>query len=111
KVVLSNDRNYGLNMSIATTCDASAFFCRHKVLFADVYAKMVGLNLMKQIAYSTRINAIPEMIRQAAASELDPKKDSGSLQDEFNKALRAVDYDFSGLDSNCLPCSSRGRIN
>lgn len=109
-VVINNDRNYGLNLSIYVTCDTSYFFCKHKLLFADAYAKLVGVNLMKQIAYSTRINAIPEMTRATAGSELDPKKDSGSLMDEFNKALKAVNYDFSGLDSDCLPCSSRGRI-
>lgn len=110
KVNYHNDRNFGLNFAISIKCDVSEFFCKHKVLFADAYAKLVGVNLMKQIAYSTRINFIPELTRAGAAGELDPTKGSGSLLSDFNKALQAVDYDFSGFDRDCLPCSTRSSV-
>lgn len=109
-IVVADDRNYGINLDLTVSCNVSNFFCKQSSLFSDAYVKLVGVNLMKEIAASLRINAIPEMARQTAAAELDPKKGSGSLVDDFNRSLAALDYDFTGFDNDCLPCNTRGKI-
>lgn len=111
EIVYTNDRNYGLNFAITVKCDVTEFFCKHKLIFADLYAKQVAVNLLRTMAYTTRINAVPEIARQTALAELDPKKGSGSLLDDLTKAYEAVDFDTQGYDSECLPCSTKGKIS
>lgn len=107
KISYSTDTNYGLNFSITALCDMTAFFCKNKMLFADALAMQTCLDLLQEIAFNTRINYTSDKIKATAAAELDPDPKSGSFRALFVKSIMALDLDFSGFDSSCLPCNTR----
>jgi hypothetical protein len=104
------DTNWGFNLAFSVQCDVSQFICANAGVFADAYAKQVGLKCLEQIANSTRMNGVAMTTKQLAATELDPKTSSGSLRAYLNDAIAAVDWDISGFDINCIPCSTKGKL-
>lgn len=106
----TNDTNWGLNLSISVRCEVSNFICNNATLFADAYVKMIAIKCAEVMANSTRINGISSTVKGLAASELDPKKGSGSLRDQYNQCMDALDFDVSGFDENCLACNDKGKI-
>ncbi len=109
-ILYTNNTNWGINLSITTVCDLTAFFCSNKLSFVDALAQQITLNIINKIAYSTRINSISDKTKGLAMADLDIESPSSFINYEYKKALEALNVDFSGFDSECLPCRRNSGI-
>lgn len=99
------DSNWGLNLQLSATCDLSAYFCRHKELFATCLQKQLAVDLLTLMANSTRNNGISQQTRSLALLELNNRPDQPGLLTQLATALAALDVDLSGVSRPCLPCA------
>jgi len=104
-------QNFGINLSLTVLCDLTEFFCTNSAIFADCLTMQICLDILQQIAFNTRMNAISDKTKALAMADLDINLKSGSFKAEYIKMLMALDYDFSGFDSTCLPCNTRKGIS
>jgi len=111
KIVDVSSNNWGINLNITAVCDLTSFFTRNKRAFTDALAKQIELNIFTKIAYSTRINSISDKTKGLAMADLDATSESSYLNAEYKPALKALSVDFSGFDSNCLPCQHNKGIH
>jgi hypothetical protein len=103
KIVYDYQGNNGLNIAISVYCDLSDFFINNKIMFADALAYQIAIKLLGQIAYSTRMSAIPDKTKALAMADLSIK-DEDSLVNKYKEELKGLELDFSGLSSACMPC-------
>ncbi len=102
RVVSSPGHNYGLNLQLSVSCDMTPFFSQHKLHFADALAQKIALKILQQTAYTTRINVVPDKTRALAMADL-ATSDEDSFASQYQKELKALAVDFSGLNSQCMP--------
>lgn len=109
KIQYAPTKNYGLNFDITVACDVTGFFCRERSLFTDAIIKQVTVDVLKSIAYSTRNNVIAKETRDLALYALQ-NKENNTLGEEkkLEMSIRALSFDFTSLNSDCLPCEDRG---
>lgn len=111
RVQWGGDGNYGLNLAVSVECDMTEFFGVHKMQFAQALAMKICLKLLAVIAYSTRMTAVEDKTRALAFSDLS-EKDTDSFLNQYKNELKALSVDFSGMSSDCMPCTNkRGVIN
>lgn len=98
--------NWGMNLNFSVKCDLTNIFCSQKEIFADAIYKQTAVDLLELIAYSVRNNAIAEKTRSLALFALD-NRENGSVgaRKELQNAINALSFDFSDLNSSCLPCN------
>lgn len=106
----TNNTNWGINLSVTTICDLTQFFCSNRLSFVDALSQQIALNMINVIAYSTRINSISDKTKGLAMADLDVDSKSSFVNFEYQKALDALNVDFSGFDSDCLPCRRNSGI-
>lgn len=112
KMAKHYDTNFGINMELAVQCDLTDFFCKNKDMFVDVTMKSLAVDLLQEIAFSTRNNVISKETRIKAMYELDNRENNSlGKKAEYEKAVKAVDVDLSDLNSVCLPCLDRWAPN
>jgi hypothetical protein len=98
--------NYGLNLDLTTACDITDFLCREKRLFTDAIIKQVGVDVLNEIAYNTRNNVLSRETRELAAYALNEKENSDALPKKLQKAIDALNFDFTDLGDLCFPCNN-----
>jgi len=104
--------NFGLNLKISVYCDLTQLICENKAMIAEAYAQHIALDLINQIAFNTRLGGISDKTKNLAMIELDPKAESGSFYVKYQKSMQALNLDFAGTSSVCLPCSDESlKIN
>lgn len=101
--------NYGINLGITVGCDLTPFFIQHKEEFADGLTSRIIVNILNEIAFNTRSNAISDKIKKLALADLDPNKKSGSFYSQYLAQLQALNINFSGFNASCLPVHDNGR--
>jgi hypothetical protein len=102
KVEYDVQQNWGLNLSLSVACDMTDFFSLNKMIFADALAMQIAIRLLGVIAYTTRLTAIADQTKALAMADLDYSNKS-SFAYGFNQELKALQIDFSGLSSQCMP--------
>lgn len=102
-------KNYGLNLDLSVRCDVTDFFCRERSLFTDAIIKQVTVDVLENIAYSTRNNVIAKETRDSAMFELNSRKPSAVTR--LDNAIKAISFDLSDLNESCLPCNNKGGIS
>lgn len=109
KVVHTPNNNYGMNFYLTVQCDLSSFVCGNKAVFDNAIALQVGVDVLQEIGNSVRVNGITEQTRKLALFALDNRDNyTPGLTQQLDKAIKALDFDMSGL-GECLPCKeSRG---
>lgn len=105
--------NYGLNLDINAQCDYTALILEQKNLFADLIAKQVAADLLRELAFNptARINRHEANIdRESLLYEVDGDSRGyrpGGIRKQLEDAIEAIQLDATGLDSACLPCRRR----
>lgn len=103
--------NFGINLAFTTECDVTDFIVRSERVLSDAVAKAAGVALLKAIAFSTQNKGLTNQIKDLARYELDNKENSTpGLAQQYEMALDALNFDFSGLNSACLPCIKRKKV-
>lgn len=109
KVVFDAANNWGLNLALSAACDMTELFLLHKEFFADALAMQICIKILSQIAYTTRMNAIAAETKAVAMADIDAgEKDS--FLNRFFSELEAVNLDFSGFNSACMPTTIKNSV-
>lgn len=109
KEILVEDYNWGLNLQMSIQCDVSSWICKNSTVLTDALAKQITVDLLNEMAYSLRDNHKKEKIAGLAAVALDNQENG--MEGEAKKlrnAIKALSFDFSGMNSVCLPCNNEG---
>lgn len=108
------DNNYGLNLEVTVSCDITDFIVEQRMMFQDVIAKQVAVDMLREFAYNSNvrtnrhsINASRLDILYEADGDSSSMKKSG-LSYQLDMAFKAIKLSTSGIDRVCLPCRNNG---
>ena len=108
------DNNYGLNLEVTVSCDITDFIIEQRMMFQDVIAKQVAVDMLREFAYNSNVRTNRHSIN---ASRLDilyeVDGDSSSMKKsglsyQLDMAFKAIKLSTSGIDRVCLPCRNNG---
>lgn len=108
------DNNYGLNLEITVSCDITDFIIDQRMLFQDVIAKQVAVDMLREFAYNANVRTNRHSIN---ASRLDilyeVDGDSSSMKKsglgyQLDMAFNAIKLSTEGINRVCLPCKNNG---
>lgn len=108
------DNNYGLNLEVTVSCDITDFIVEQRMMFQDVIAKQVAVDMLHEFAYNSNVRTNRHSIN---ASRLDilyeVDGDSSSMKKsglsyQLDMAFKAIKLSTSGIDRACLPCRNNG---
>nr|DAF30302.1 MAG TPA: hypothetical protein [Caudoviricetes sp.] len=108
------DNNYGLNLEVTVSCDITDFIVEQRMMFQDVIAKQVAVDMLREFAYNSNVRTNRHSIN---ASRLDilyeVDGDSSSMKKsglsyQLDIAFKAIKLSTSGIDRVCLPCKNNG---
>lgn len=108
------DNNYGLNLEVTVSCDITDFIIEQRMMFQDVIAKQVAVDMLREFAYNSNVRTNRHSIN---ASRLDilyeVDGDSSSMKKsglsyQLDMAFKAIKLSTSGIDRVCLPCRNKG---
>lgn len=108
------NNNYGLNLEITISCDITDFIIEQRMLFQDVIAKQVAVDMLREFAYNANvrtnrhsINASrPDILYEIDGDSSSMKKSGLSYQ--LDMAFKAIKLSTEGIDRVCLPCKNNG---
>jgi hypothetical protein len=103
--------NFGLNLDLTVGCDITDTLCRERRLLTDAILKQVAVDVLLEIAYSTRNNVIAKEVRDLAIYALEDQDKNIGLKSQLEKAIKAVSFDFSDLSDICLPCENNNGLS
>lgn len=108
------DNNYGLNLELTISCDITDFIIEQRMLFQDIIAKQVAIDMLREFAYNANVRTNRHSIN---ASRLDilyeVDGDSSSMKKsglsyQLDMAFKAIKLSTEGIDRICLPCKNNG---
>lgn len=108
------DNNYGLNLEVTVSCDITDFIVEQRMMFQDVIAKQVAIDMLREFVYNSNVRTNRHSIN---ASRLDilyeVDGDSSSMKKsglsyQLDIAFKAIKLSTSGIDRVCLPCKNNG---
>lgn len=108
------DNNYGLNLEVTVSCDITNFIVEQRMMFQDVIAKQVAVDMLREFAYNANVRTNRHSIN---ASRLDilyeVDGDSSSMKKsglsyQLDMAFKAIKLSTEGIDRVCLPCKNNG---
>lgn len=108
------NNNYGLNLEITISCDITNFIIEQRMLFQDIIAKQVAVDMLREFAYNANvrtnrhsINASrPDILYEIDGDSSSMKKSGLSYQ--LDMAFKAIKLSTEGIDRVCLPCKNNG---
>lgn len=108
------DNNYGLNLEVTVSCDFTDFILEQKMMFVDIIAKQVAVDMLREFAYNANVRTNRHSVN---ASRLDilyeidgdsaSMKKSG-LNYQLDMAFKAIKLSTEGIDRICMPCKNNG---
>lgn len=100
-------RNYGLNLQFTSKCDLTPLLIQQEELLAQVKSLQMAMLILKAMAFNTRgSNERANQVKRMAKAEIYTENGvSGKVVDRLNTAVKALDFDLSGLSTECLPCN------
>lgn len=108
------DNNYGINLEVTVSCDITDFIIEQRMLFQDVIAKQVAIDMLREFAYNANvrtnrhsINASRPDILYEIDGDSSSMKQSG-LSYQLDMAFKAIKLSTEGIDRVCLPCKNNG---
>lgn len=99
--------NFGLNLDLTVRCDISDFICQERTVFTDAVYYSVAKNLIRMIAFNVRENDVSKQVKQEALVELE--REFG-ISTSVKRAMKALSFDFSDLNTACLPCNQQAGV-
>lgn len=101
--------NFGLNMGVTVQCDISDYLCEQKLVLADLIGKQVAVDILNDMKHSTRLNRLANVSQNMIIRDLEGDRETHELglAQRLDKSIKAVDFDFSKIDSPCLPCNKK----
>jgi len=110
----TNETNFGLNFDFNVVCDPTEVIVEQSLLFAQCLYYRMGLNMLRDMAYNakTRVNRNTknmEWNKNEILFEIEGNPDGhrNGLRYEYDKMLKELNIDLSGMDGMCLGCGKR----
>jgi len=105
----SADESFGINLKFTVKCDLTDFFIQNRFTFKNLLAlKMVSI-LLNDMKFSQQINAIEENIKMMIIRDLEGDVDTKltNIPTQYQKELKAVSFNISGMNPKCLGCTDQ----
>lgn len=108
------DNNYGLNLELTIGCDITDFIVEQRMLFQDVIAKQVAVDMLREFAYNANVRTNRHSVNASRLDilyELDGDSSSmkqSGLNYQLDMAFKAIKLNTEGIDRVCLPCKNNG---
>lgn len=108
------NNNYGLNLEVTISCDITDFIIEQRVMFQDIIAKQVAIDMLKEFAYNANVRTNRHSINASRLDilyELDGDSSSmkkSGLNYQLDLAFKAINISTQGIDRVCLPCKNNG---
>lgn len=108
------DNNYGINLEVTVSCDITDFIIEQRMLFQDVIAKQVAVDMLKEFAYNSNVRTNRHSINASRLDilyEIDGDSSSmkkSGLSHQLDLAFKAINLSTQGIDRVCLPCKNNG---
>lgn len=108
------DNNYGLNLEITVSCDITDFIIEQRMMFQDVIAKQVAVDMLREFAYNPNVRTNRHSVNASRLDilyEIDGDSSSmkkSGLSYQLDIAFKAIKLSTSGIDRVCLPCKNNG---
>lgn len=108
------DNNYGLNLEVTVSCDITDFIIEQRMMFQDVIAKQVAVDMLREFAYNSNVRTNRHSINASRLDilyEIDGDSSSmkkSGLSYQLDMAFKAIKLSTSGIDRVCLPCRNNG---
>ena len=101
--------NFGLNFGVTVQCDISQYLCEQKMILTDLIGKQVAVDILNDMKHSTRLNRIANVSQNMIIRDLEGDRETfePGLSKRLSDSVKAVDFDFSKIDSPCLPCNKK----
>lgn len=109
KEIYVDDYNWGINLQISVQCDVTSWFCQNRDVMTSALVQQLTVDLLQEMTYSLRDNQKRERVAGLAAVALD-NQENGQYGEakKLEKTIEALSFDFSGMNSVCLPCGTKG---
>lgn len=108
------DTNFGINLDLTISCDITEFIIEQRILFADVIAKQLAVDMLREFAFNANartnrhsINASRLDILYEIDGDQSSMKNSG-LSNQLEQAYKAIELTTEGIDRVCMPCVNHG---
>ena len=108
------DNNYGLNLELTIGCDITDFIIEQRMLFQDIIAKQVAVDMLREFAYNANVRTNRHSINASRLDilyEIDGDSSSmkkSGLSYQLDMAFKAIKLSTEGIDRVCLPCKNNG---
>ena len=112
--IYTYDNNYGINLDVSINCDITDFIIDQKMLFQDIIAKQVAIDMLREFAYNANVRTNRNSINASRVDILyEIDGDSSSLKKsglsyQLDLAFKAVELSTEGIDRVCMPCKNNG---
>ena len=105
--------NFGFNFGVTIQCDISEYLCEQKLILTDLIGKQVAVDILNDMKHSTRLNRIANVSQNMIIRDLEGDRETfePGLAKRLSDSIKAVDFDFSKIDSPCLPCNKKFGVN
>lgn len=104
------DLNFGLNLAISFRCDMSDLFIREKDSFIPALAAQLKVILLEAISMTVRNNQQADQVQVLAYNKLHDWDDPENPKIALRRAIKNLDFEFSGLNSICLAVNKKSGI-
>lgn len=117
KINFGENKNYGLNFNIQTTCDITDFLVNNKSLFAPTLQVRYAIELLRYIDMSPiRKNVVTDTMKNEAFTAIHGSISENNyikvrgLSHDYREYLDGLNLDTSMLDPICLASTSKGIV-
>ena len=114
KNIYTYDSNYGLNLEVTVNCDLTDFVIEQRMLFQDVIAKQLAVDMLREFAYNANVRTNRHSVNASRIDilyEIDGDSSSmkqSGLSYQLDMAFKVVKLNTAGIDRVCLPCGNKG---
>ena len=113
KNIYSYETNYGINLQVTVSCDATDFIIEQRNSFINVIGLQLACDFLREMAYNSnfRINRLNQnFTANQILYEIDGNVEvrGSGLGYKLKQAMKALKIDTSDIDRVCLPCLKNG---
>lgn len=112
-IIETDDTNWGFNFNISVKCDLTNFWCDNRMTLRTALGLKVVHKVLKDISFSQQINHIEEQLKMMIIRDLEGDKETNyiNIPQQYERALKAIKFDHSSINSICLPCSVNSGVS
>lgn len=111
-VIYSDTNNWGMNMNVSVRCDLTNFWCDNRMTMKNILGLKVTHKILKDISFSQQMNHVEERLKMMIIRDLEGDKETNyiNIADQYKRALKAIKYSHSSINSICLPCDKASSV-